>query len=356
MDVAAFRAAAEAHAQAPGAAQAPAPAELTDGPTIDALLDAGHPRLARHAVELRLRDAVAEPTARRAAIVAEEGLGDLDARLAEAADPLSRARLAEEGLQVVAARLTAPAAKAVERVRGEVRRLGWPSARALWTALGTDVAAIEAWAQRTVARGGEPLPGAFARHDLPRVRRAPWADALLPPGRAQELLDEVVRELRPGMAAPPRSAKGAAAGVPAAVSLFRDAGCALARAGHADPAAPFERRALVAPAELEAAALAAEHELWRRGGPELTGHGERVRGLDTRLAAAAVLHDLELLEHGPVEALRERYARRAAAATGLDWPSAPWLDAADPLLRSLDYASALSTAASTDLRLALRFS
>jgi hypothetical protein len=68
---------------------------------------------------------------------------------------------------------------------------------------------------------------------------------------------------------------------------------------------------------------------------------ERLR---LRHLAASLLHDLDLLDHGPDQTLRERYARRMASATGLTWPSAPWLTAADPLLSSADYLRALARA------------
>jgi hypothetical protein len=48
--------------------------------------------------------------------------------------------------------------------------------------------------------------------------------------------------------------------------------------------------------------------------------------------AAAFLHDLHVLDAGADLALRERYARRMAGAAGVDWPAAPWLAEADPLL------------------------
>jgi hypothetical protein len=69
-----------------------------------------------------------------------------------------------------------------------------------------------------------------------------------------------------------------------------------------------------------------------------------MRRLRTRHLAASLLHDLDLLDAGPNPALRERYARRLADATGLSWPSAPWLVIADPLLSSADYLRALARA------------
>jgi hypothetical protein len=66
--------------------------------------------------------------------------------------------------------------------------------------------------------------------------------------------------------------------------------------------------------------------------------------LRARRLAAGLLHDLDLLDAGPRLALRERYAARMAAATGLAWPSAPWLTAADPSLASADYLRALGRA------------
>ena len=53
---------------------------------------------------------------------------------------------------------------------------------------------------------------------------------------------------------------------------------------------------------------------------------------------------LDLLDAGPHPALRERYAQRLATATGLTWPAAPWLVAADPLLTAADYLRALALA------------
>jgi hypothetical protein len=75
--------------------------------------------------------------------------------------------------------------------------------------------------------------------------------------------------------------------------------------------------------------------------------------LRARHLAAALLHDLDLLDEGPHPALRERYAHRMAAATGLAWPSAPWLAAADPLLSRSDYLRALGRAEALRERSAL---
>ncbi|WP_205696036.1 hypothetical protein [Conexibacter sp. SYSU D00693] len=217
------------------------------------------------AVQRQLEDAAAGPRAARERLAEEHGVPALTDALAREPGALQRAQLAERRLQVVVDVLAAPAAQELERVRRAVRALGWPSARALHTALGTDVAALEGWAAQTLQGPPPRLGEVDAAHDLPRLRAA-----------AAGTTDAAARD-------------------------------ALAR-------------------------------------------------LDARLAAAAVLHDLELLEHGPVEPLRDRYARRMAHASGLDWPAAAWLVDGDPLLGSAAYASALSTAASTDLRLALRFS
>jgi hypothetical protein len=76
----------------------------------------------------------------------------------------------------------------------------------------------------------------------------------------------------------------------------------------------------------------------------LAAHRDALARLRNRLLAASLLHDLDLLDAGPSPVLRERYARRLAAATGLAWPSAPWLTVADPLLTSADYLRALARA------------
>jgi hypothetical protein len=394
MDLAAYRARAQAFATElnrahhrrfagldgawdPAALHARHAAGLFDDAAIDALRDAaaaddapGRPlrRLLRFAVEARLGAATAQVDADRARAEGDEGLSDLSAQLADAGDLAARVALEEQRLDVVARRLSAPAAEGLERVRAEARALGWPSARAMFSALhGVDLGALAAEAE-ALLRATEPPAlgeGAAARFDLPRVHRAAWADPLLPA--------DPIAHLRAGLrrlGLPERFAIDAAArpgksprafcaaihvpddvhlvvasrgGLPDLEALFHEAGHAVHLTAR-DPAAPFEDRHLVDRAASEAIAFAFEARatdgLHDPDGA-LARHRATLATLRARHRAAALLHDLDLLDAGPHPMLRERYARRMAGATGLTWPSAPWLAGADPLLASADYLRAL---------------
>src|SRR4051794_13557570 len=147
-------------------------------------------RLLRFAVEARLGRGTAGTDAERARAEAEEGLAELTGALAAEPELGRRVALEEQRLDVVSRRLTPLAAEGLERVRAETRALGWPSPRALLATLhGRDPGALAAEAEALLRAteppaldggGAEaPIP-ATARFDLPRVRRAAWADALLP--------------------------------------------------------------------------------------------------------------------------------------------------------------------------------
>ena len=331
-------------------------------------------RLLRFAVEARLGAATARTDAARARAESDGGLADLTATLATTSDLARRVALEEQRLDVVARVLTPLAADALERVRAEVRALGWPSPRALLATLhGRDPGTLAAEAE-ALLRATEPpeLDGdgtpATARFDLPRVHRAAWADPLLPA--------DPVAALRGALAglglahgagftldAAPRAGKSprafcAAVAVPGDVhlvvsprgglsdleALFHEAGHATFLA-HRDPRAPFEDRHLVDPAQSEALAFALEARATDGiADARLDAHRAAMGRLRMRHLAATLLHGLDLLDAGPVPALRERYARRMATATGLAWPSAPWLTSADPLLSSADYLRALARA------------
>jgi hypothetical protein len=333
-------------------------------------------RLLRFAIEARLGAVTSRTDAARARAESDAGLADLTAALAGAGTDLGRrVALEEQRLDVVARTLTPLAAEALERVRAEVRVLGWPSPRALLATLhgrdpGVLAAEAEALLRATAAPGldgdGDP---ATARFDLPRVHRAAWADALLP--------GDPVGALRAALArlgldddgagftldAAPRAGKSprafcAAVAVPGDVhlvvsprgglsdleALFHEAGHATFLA-HRDARAPFEDRHLTDPAHAEALAFALEaHATDGIDDARLAAHRAAMASLRMRHLAATLLHGLDLLDAGPVPMLRERYARRMATATGLTWPSAPWLTSADPLLSSADYLRALARA------------
>src|SRR4051794_12874026 len=331
-------------------------------------------RLLRFAVEARLGRATARTDAERARAEAEEGLADLTSALAREPDLGRRVALEEQRLDVVARRLTPLAAEGLERVRAEARALGWASPRALLAAVhGRDPGALAAEAEALlrateapVLDGGDAGP-ATARFDLARVHRAAWADPLLPADPVAHLRDGLRRlGLEPdrlSIDAAPRAGKSprafcAAIAVPGDVhlvvaprggladleALFHEAGHALHLA-HRDPAAPFEDRHLVDRADAEALAFALEARATDGIDDErLDAHRAALARLRMRHLAASLLHDLDLLDAGPAPALRERYARRLATATGLAWPSAPWLVVADPLLTSADYLRALARA------------
>jgi hypothetical protein len=331
-------------------------------------------RLLRFAVEARLGSVTAQTDAARARAEADAGLAELTSALATAPDLARRVALEEQRLDVVARTLTPLAAEALERVRAEVRALGWPSPRTLLATLhGRDPGALAAEAEALLRATAAPaLDGgdgdaATARLDLPRVHRAAWADALLP-GDLVAALRADLRHLgledggfaldadaRPGKS--PR-AFCAAIEVPGDVhlvvsprggltdleALFHEAGHATFLA-HRDPRAPFEDRHLTDPAHAEALAFAMEARATQGVDDErLARHRDAMATLRMRHLAATLLHGLDLLDDGPHPALRERYARRMATATGLTWPSAPWLTSADPLLSSADYLRALARA------------
>jgi hypothetical protein len=332
-------------------------------------------RLLRFAVEARLGAATAAPDARRAQAEGEAGLAELTARLAGAGDLGTRIALEEERLDVVTRHLTAPAVEALERVRAEARTLGWPSARAMFGALhGADLGALAAEAEALLRATDPPRLGddATARLDLPRVHRAAWADSLLPSDGVGHLRDRLaalgLRGAMDRVAVDPvaRAGKSPRAfcaavrvpddvhlvvaprgGLPDLEALFHEAGHAM-HLTHRAATAPFEDRHLLDRADAEALAFAFEARATDGiddPGGRLAAHRAAMAALRTRRVAAALLHDLDLLDTGPHPALRERYARRMAAATGLTWPSAPWLATADPLLSSADYLRALGRAA-----------
>jgi hypothetical protein len=332
-------------------------------------------RLLRFAVEARLGSVTARTDAARARAEADGGLSELTAALAAEPALARRVALEEQRLDVVARALTPPAVEGLERVRAEVRALGWPSPRALLATLhGRDPGGLAAEAEALLRATEAPeLDGgdagdATARFDLPRVHRAAWADPLLP--------SDPVAALRAALSglgldddggftldAAPRAGKSprafcAAVAVPDDVhlvvsprgglvdleALFHEAGHAVFLS-HRDPGAPFEDRHLADPARTEAMAFALEARATDGIGDErLVRHRAAMARLRMRHLAATLLHGLDLLDAGPVPALRERYARRMATATGLTWPSAPWLTSADPLLSSADYLRALARA------------
>jgi len=331
-------------------------------------------RLLRFAVEARLGRASARTDAERARVEAAEGYAELTAALAAGPALGRRVELEEERLDVVARRLTPLAAEGLERVRAETRALGWPSARALLAALhGRDPGALAAEAEALLRGTGAPVldggdgdGGATARFDLPRVHRAAWADPLLPAdpvARLRAELGALGLEERFTLDAAARAGKSprafcAAVSVPDDVhlvvaprgglgdleALFHEAGHAI-HLSHRDPAAPFEDRHLVDRAQTEALAFALEARATAGIDDErLAAHRDAMARLRMRHLAASLLHDLDLLDAGPAPALRERYAQRMATATGLTWPSAPWLTSADPLLSSADYLRALGRA------------
>ena len=241
-----------------------------------------------------------------------------------------------------------------ERVRHEARALGWPSARAMWTQLsGIDLGELAGRAAELLSHA-PPDHGAADRGQLAELLAAERAGDGLATLRAL-LPDPPFRlDTDPRQGKSPR-AFTAALHVPGEVVVVvagDDCHALLHEAGHAlmlaslDPGSPFEERHLADRSEQEAHAFSAE-----RLGPARPLHD----ALRPRRLAAAFLHDLDLLDHGAVPVIAERYARRFAAATGVAWHTDGWLRSADPvLLSSADYFSALSAAASTDLRFALR--
>jgi hypothetical protein len=344
-------------------------AALFDDRAIDGLREAGARELLRFAVETRLGAVTARADAARAAAETEEGVAALTAALAAEPDPAARAALEERRLDVVARRLTAPAAEALDRVRAEARALGWPSARALLGAVhGADLGALAAEAEALLRATAPPSLGddVRARHDLPRALRAAWADPALPADPVARLRAALAARGLPErftLDAAPRAGKSSRAfcaaisvpgdvhlvvaprgGLPDLRALFHEAGHAV-HLTHRDPAAPFEARHLVDRAEAEAAAFGFEAlALEGVADARVHEHAAAVDALRARHLAASLLHGLDLLDEGPHPALRERYARRMAAATGLTWPGAPWLAGADPLLGSADYLRALGRA------------
>jgi hypothetical protein len=321
----------------------------------------------------------ARTDAERARAEAEEGLAELTGALAAEPELGRRVALEEQRLDIVSRRLTPLAAEGLERVRAETRALGWPSPRALLATLhGRDPGALAAEAEALLRATEAPALDAgdadaggpaTARFDLPRVRRAAWADPLLPADPVAHLRGALralgLDDGRFAVDAAPRTGKSprafcaavrvpedvhlvvaGGAGLAALEALFHEAGHAV-HLSHRDPAAPFEDRHLVDRAESEAYAFALEARATDGiGDARLAAHRDALARLRTRYLAATLLHDLDLLDAGPHPALRERYARRMAAATGLTWPSAPWLVAADPLLSSADYLRALARARS----------
>lgn len=319
------------------------------------------------AVRSRLRAVAAPHDALRARLEAASGLSALTAELTTETSPLRRHQLEEQRMAIVVDELSAPAAAALDAVRREVRALGWPSARALFSALTkTDLGALGTRAQ-ALLRDEEPpaLDGALTRADGPAWHRAAWADAHFPADGLLDLLREALAAAGadpqdPGFTidAEPRPGKSprafcAAVTVPGelhlvvrpggglgeAESLFHEAGHALLLADR-DAAWRFEERHLVPAHVGEAAAFAFEARLPDFGDERLRAHLRARRTLRRRRQCARLLHELDLLDRGPVKELRERYAQRMARATGLDWPGAPWLVDADPLLTAADYVRA----------------
>jgi hypothetical protein len=330
-------------------------------------------RLLRFAVEARLGNATALTDAARAQAEAQERLAELTIALAAETAVTRRVELEEQRLDIVVRRLTPLAAEGLERVRAETRTLGWPSPRALLATLhGRDPGALAAEAEALLRATEAPeLDGGeggavTARFDLPRVHRAAWADPLLPADPVSHLraaLADLGIAERFTLDAAARTGKSprafcAAVSVPGDVhlvvaprgglgdleALFHEAGHAI-HLSHRDPHALFEDRHLTDRAHAEALAFALEERATDGIADErLAAHRAAMARLRLRHLAASLLHDLDLLDNGPDLALRERYARRMASATGLTWPSAPWLTAADPLLSSADYLRALAHA------------
>ncbi len=394
MDLAAYRTAAQEYATAWGRAHhrrfagldaAWDPASLhaahadcfTDA-AIDGLAteaetgNAGARRLWRFAVSARLRAVAAPHDAQRAREEATGGLARLTAALAAEPDARVRRGLEEQRLALAAEQLTPPAAAALGRVRDEVRALGWPSARALWTAMtGVDLGALAGRAERLLRETEPPtLHEARSRADVPRWHRAAWADPAFPadallPALRSALVAEGADPDEPGFTldVDPRPGKSprafvAAVRVPgeihlvvaagggheAAEAVFHEAGHALLLARR-DPAWRFEERHLVPAHVSEAAAFRFERHVPDGDEARVRAHIASATLLRRRRQAARLLHELDLLDHGPVEELKERYARRMASATGLAWPGAPWLVDADPLLTAADYVRADEIAA-----------
>jgi hypothetical protein len=338
--------------------------------SLATLAEGGHAaarRLWRFAVTARLRAVTAAPDAERARRETEAGLPLLTARLAVEPDPRRRHELEQQRLGIAASRLTEPGAAALERVRREIRSLGWPSARAMWTSLTGHDPGVTAARAEALLRDGDPpaLAEAWSRADLPRWHRAAWADPWYPadelvPSLRTAIQDAGVDADRPGFTIDAEARVGksprafcAAVHVPQEIHLVvlpaggrQDAEAVFHEAGHAlllaarDDSWPFEDRHLVPHHITEAAAFAFEMRVPDHGEERVRDHATVVRELRRRRQAARMLHELDLLDHGALPELGERYARRMTRATGLDWPAAPWLVDADPLLTAADYVRA----------------
>lgn len=327
----------------------------------------GARRLWRFAVTARLRALTAPHDDERSRRAASGGLPALTADLAVETDVLERARIEQRRLELTTETLSPSAGAALEVTRSETRRLGWPSYRALWTAMtGIDLGGLARRAEALLRDEDPPdLGDAYTRADVPRWHRAIWADQAFPshallPSLRSALVEHGTDPDDPGFtidvaARPGKSSRafcaavrvpgdihlvvGPTGGIQDAEALFHEAGHAVLLAGR-DARWRFEERHLLPPHVAEAAAFAFERRVPDHGQERIAAHLATSRVLRRRRMAARLLHELDLLDHGPVQDLRERYARRMARATGLDWPGAPWLTDADALLGSADYVRA----------------
>jgi hypothetical protein len=387
--------------------------KLFSAEAVESLREAGSRALLRFAAEGYVEQALKELSAEFARLEAS-----LEVRLdgetypyrqaavvqANERDPARRRALEGARNELVATRLNPLLREMLDRSRGLVRDLGWPSVRAMTEELsGIDLealarqtegflAATEADYEATVeprlqAELGLGF-GELERADLAAFFRAPSLDGLFPADQLLPTFEATLAGLgldngSPGnviLDAEPRPKKSprafcAPVRVPEEVYLVltriggrEDYETLMHEAGHAehfshvDPALPVEYRYLGDNSVTEGFAFLFQHltedPAWleRRLGVADPGPAiEQARAsklVFLRRYCAKIAYELELHGEGAVDGLEKLYAKRLSDAVHVDWPEATWLSDVDPFFYVAAYLRAW--ALETHLRRELR--
>ena len=319
-------------------------------------------------------------------------------------DPERRAALDAARNELMEAELNPLLRELLDTTHAITRDLGWPSVRAMCEELsGIDLGALaeqtNAFLEATEPRYEELVEpqlrqqlgmgfDRLRRSDLPAFFRAPTLDADFPAERLMPSLTETLTEMgievsrQRGVTidAVPRPKKSPRAfcspvRVPDEVylvispvggredyaALFHEAGHTEHYA-HVDPALPVEERYRGDNSVTESYAFLFEHltaaPAWlrRRLGVEQTEAIVEYATASTlvflRRYAAKLAYEMELQGGGPVDGLKDVYARGLSEALHVDWPAASWLADVDSFFYSARYLRAW--ALETRLRAALR--
>lgn len=386
-------------------------AELVSARAVEALRAAGSRELLELAVQGHIgretKELAAELARREASLEVTVDGRTLPFRQAPVAqanepDPDRRAAIEAARNELTARELDPLLREAFERTRALVRELGWESVLALCEELsGIDLRALCARSEafladtdgayeRVVAPRVESELGfgldRLRRSDLPALFRAPGLDRHYPAERLLDAYRETIdalgvngRGVRLDVEERPQKSPRAFCSpvrVPDEVylvilphggredyeALFHESGHAQHYA-HVDGSLPFEQRYLGDNSVTESFAFLFQHltsdphwlgeRLGVEDPSELVAHSRASKLVFLRRYCAKLGYELELSSAaGPLDRLRDEYARRLARAVRVEWPRETWLADVDPWFYAARYLRAW--ALETHLRRHLR--